>query len=82
MRPTTIASEIENRPSSCHLRGATCLARSDTVMNMTVIVDMNIEAQGTTLPALLVIIHLPNAGYLPNNKADNATKTNCPVNIA
>lgn len=47
MRPTTMASEMENSPSSCHLRGASCLARSDTVMIKTVQVDINTEAQGT-----------------------------------
>ena len=47
MNPTTIASAIENMLSSCHLRGDTCRARSEIVMNNTVIVDMNKDAHGT-----------------------------------
>ncbi len=69
-----MASDTENNPSSCHLRGATRLARSDMDMKIMVPDEMAMDAHGTTFP--LVIIQMPRAGYLPNARMERATRSN------
>ena len=49
MKPTTMASAMENNVRSCHLRGAVCLARSEKDIIATVRVDIMRDAHGTVL---------------------------------
>ena len=69
-----MASAMENMANNCHLSGETLLARSETDMKRTVMVEMRMDAHGTIFP--LVIIHWVSLGYFPKRRTDRATRSN------